>query len=199
MDWRCRSSSSGRCSAGCATGCSSTVEVAASPPAVRLGPELAFQLHQAPDPGAVGAEVRLDVGGRLLDGGQVDAEQLRAPLQRCRDRPAQVRVVPGPHRIRISNTGSGGDRERCVVRQGNASLGGPRWGRNSAEPGGQQRTAGDNESRGQRLVRGDVLGREIAGLGFHTAAATGPQGSGSGVPRPTSMSDHLRVFRKCED
>ena len=41
--------------------CSSTVEVAASPPAVRLGPELAFQLHKAPDPRAVGAEVGLDL------------------------------------------------------------------------------------------------------------------------------------------
>jgi hypothetical protein len=60
---------------------SSAVEVAAAPPAVCLGSELAFQLHQAPDPGAVGAEVGLDVGGRLVDGGQVDAEQLRAPLQ----------------------------------------------------------------------------------------------------------------------
>jgi hypothetical protein len=59
---------------------SSTVEVAALPPAVRLGPELAFQLRQAPDPGAVAAEVGLDVGGRLTDGGQVDAEQLRALL-----------------------------------------------------------------------------------------------------------------------
>jgi hypothetical protein len=29
--------------------------------------------------------------------GQVDAEQLRAPLQRRRDRPSQVRVIPGPH------------------------------------------------------------------------------------------------------
>jgi len=90
---------------------SSTVEVAASPPAVRLWPELAFQLHQAPDPGAVGADVGLDVGGRLLDGGQVDAEQLSAPLQRCRDRPALVRVVPGPHWSRVSNSCSGLDRE----------------------------------------------------------------------------------------
>src|SRR5215212_9974921 len=68
----------------------SAVEVAPAAAAVRLRPELALQLHQAPDPGAVGAEVRLDVGGQLVDGGQVDAEQLRAPLQRCRDRPAQV-------------------------------------------------------------------------------------------------------------
>jgi hypothetical protein len=60
----------------------STVEVAASPPAVRLGSELAFQLHQAPDPGAVGAEVGLDADGQVVDGGEVDAEQLRAPLQR---------------------------------------------------------------------------------------------------------------------
>jgi hypothetical protein len=53
---------------------SSTVEVAAAPPAVRLRPELAFQLHQAPDAGAVGTEVGLDVGGQLTDGGRVDAE-----------------------------------------------------------------------------------------------------------------------------
>jgi hypothetical protein len=80
-----------------------TVEVAASPPAVRLGSELAFQLHQAPDPGAVDAEVGLDLGGRLADGGQVDAEQLGAALQRRRDRPGPIRVVPSPHRTRISN------------------------------------------------------------------------------------------------
>jgi hypothetical protein len=65
-----------------ATAASSAVTVAASAPAVRFRPELAFQLHEAPDPGAVGAEVRLDVGSHLADGGQVDAEQLRAPLQR---------------------------------------------------------------------------------------------------------------------
>jgi hypothetical protein len=51
--------------------------------------------------------------------------------------------------------------------------GGPRWGRNSAAPGGQQRTAGDNERRGQRLVTALGLGRETAGLGFHTAEAMG--------------------------
>jgi hypothetical protein len=72
------------------------VEVAAPAPAIGLGSELPLKLHEAPDPGAVGAEVRLDRGGQLADGGQVDAEQLRALLQRCRDRPAQVRVVPGP-------------------------------------------------------------------------------------------------------
>jgi hypothetical protein len=82
---------------------SSTVEIAASPPAVRPWPELTLQLHQAPDPGAVGTEVGLDVGGRRTDGGQVDAKQIRAPLQRRRDRPAQIRVVPSPHRTRLSN------------------------------------------------------------------------------------------------
>jgi hypothetical protein len=76
---------------------SSTVKVAASPPAVRLGPELTLQLHQAPHLGAVGTEVGLDVGGRRTDSRQVDAEQLCAPLQRRRDRPAQLRVVPSPH------------------------------------------------------------------------------------------------------
>jgi hypothetical protein len=49
------------------------------------------QLYQAPDPGAVGAEVGLDVGGRLAGGGQVDAEQLGAPLQRRR-----IRGAAGP-------------------------------------------------------------------------------------------------------
>jgi hypothetical protein len=44
---------------------SSSVKVAAAPPAVRFGPELAFQLHQALDPGAVGGS---RVGGSS-DGG----------------------------------------------------------------------------------------------------------------------------------
>jgi hypothetical protein len=50
------------------------VEVTAPAPAVRLAPELALELHEALDPGAVGAEVGLDLGGQLADGGQVDAE-----------------------------------------------------------------------------------------------------------------------------
>jgi hypothetical protein len=111
---RCQSSWAGRCLAGLLPR-SSTVEVATSPPAVGLGPELALQLHQAPDPG-VGTEVGLDVGRRLTDDRQVDAEQFRAPLQRRRDRPAQVRVVPSPLRNRVSNTGSRANRERCVAR-----------------------------------------------------------------------------------
>jgi hypothetical protein len=88
--WRCRSSWSGRCLVNVLLPCSSAVEEAASPPAVHLRSELPLQLHEAPDPGAVSTDVGLDVGRRLLDGGQVDAEQLRAPLQRRRDRPAQV-------------------------------------------------------------------------------------------------------------
>jgi hypothetical protein len=79
----------------------SAVKVAAPAPAVRLGLELALKLHQAPDLLAVGTDVRLNVGGQLADGGQVDAEQLRAPLQRRRDRPAQVGLVPSPHRGRL--------------------------------------------------------------------------------------------------
>jgi hypothetical protein len=63
----------------------SAVGVAASAPAVRLGPELALQLHQAPHLDAVGTEVGLNLGGRRTDG-QVDAEQLGASLQRRRDR-----------------------------------------------------------------------------------------------------------------
>ena len=66
----------------------SAVEVAASPPAERLRPQLPLKQHQAPDLGAVRADVRLNVGSQLADDGQVDAEQLRAALQRRRDRPA---------------------------------------------------------------------------------------------------------------
>src|SRR5215216_342867 len=108
----------------------SAVEVTAAAPAVCLWPELAFQLHQAPDPGAVGAEVRLDLGGQFADSGQVDAEQLRALLQRRRDRPTQVQVVPGPHRTRLSNTGwkSGSATMRSSTSRSEPA--GPRWGRN---------------------------------------------------------------------
>src|SRR4029450_13662860 len=56
----------------------STVEVAAPASAVSLGPELSLMLHQAPDPGAVGAEVGLDVGGRLMDGGPGEAGEAGA-------------------------------------------------------------------------------------------------------------------------
>jgi hypothetical protein len=76
------------------------VEVPARSRRYASGPELAVELHQAPDLGAVRADVGRDVVGRLLDGGEVDAEQLGALLQRRRDRPAQGRVVPGPHRTK---------------------------------------------------------------------------------------------------
>src|SRR6266545_8333113 len=72
----------------------SAVYIAAPPSAKRLGPELPLKQHEAPHLDAVGTDVGLDVGGHLADGGQVDAEQLRAPLHRRRDRPAQVRVLP---------------------------------------------------------------------------------------------------------
>jgi hypothetical protein len=137
----------------------STVDVAAPASAVRLGPQLPLELHQAPNLGAIYADVRLNRGGHLADGGQIGAEQLRASLQRRRDRPSQVRVMPGPHRTRVSNTSSGANRERCVVRRAAHSLGGPCWGRNSAEPGGQQRTAADNKRRGQRAFRSDSPGK----------------------------------------
>ena len=45
------------------------------------------------DGGAVGTDVRLDACGELAGGGQVDAEQPRALVERRRRRPAQVRVV----------------------------------------------------------------------------------------------------------
>jgi hypothetical protein len=113
--WRCPSSWSGRWLAGGATGRSSTVEVAASPRAVRLGLEVAFQLHQTPDPGAIGTELGLDVGGRLTDGGQVDAEQLCAPLQRRCDRPAHVRSCQVPTTRRRRSACRGGGRLQVVA------------------------------------------------------------------------------------
>jgi hypothetical protein len=84
----------------------SALQVAAPAAAVGLGPELTLELHQAPDSGAVSSDIRLNVGGQRMDGGQVDAEQLGAAFQRRRDRPAQVRVVPGPDRPCVSNTSS---------------------------------------------------------------------------------------------
>jgi len=54
----------------------------------RLGAELALKLHETPDLCAIRPDVGLDLGGGLADGGQVGAEQLRAPLERGRDRPA---------------------------------------------------------------------------------------------------------------
>jgi hypothetical protein len=67
--------------------------------------------------------------------------------------------VPGPHRTRVSNKGSRANRERCVARRASDGLDGPRWGRNSAEPGGQQGTEGDNERRGQQRFRSHSLGQ----------------------------------------
>jgi hypothetical protein len=111
--------------------------VAASPPTyASVWPELAFLLHQAPDPGAIRAPVGLDVGGRLLDGGQVDAEQLRAPLQRGRGRPARIRVVPSPHRTRLWNTYGSGSR----------SLAGPSLVRGTRPNNGQPRTITDTDA-----------------------------------------------------
>jgi hypothetical protein len=76
-----------------------TGDVAAADPAVGVGSQLPLQLHQAPDLGAVDPEIGLDVGGRLPDVVEVDAEQLGAPLQRGRDRAGQGGVVrfPGLH------------------------------------------------------------------------------------------------------
>jgi hypothetical protein len=76
----------------------STADVAAPDPSVCLSVALAHQPHQAPDLAAVDTDVGLDVAAPL-DDGRVDAEQLRAPLQRRGDRPRVSRVVqfPGPH------------------------------------------------------------------------------------------------------
>jgi hypothetical protein len=60
-------------------------DVAAPDPTVGVGPQVPLELHQAPDLGAVNSNVGLDVGGRLADGVEVDAEQLGALLQRGGD------------------------------------------------------------------------------------------------------------------
>ena len=65
----------------------STADVAAPHVPVCLGTKAPLQLHQAPDLAAVDPDIRLDVGCCPLDGGEIDAEQLDAPLQRRGDRP----------------------------------------------------------------------------------------------------------------
>ena len=77
----------------------STANVAAPHAPVCLGTKAPLQLHEAPDLAAVDPDVRLDVGRCPLDGGEVDAEQLGAPLQRRGARPRVGRVVrfPGSH------------------------------------------------------------------------------------------------------
>jgi hypothetical protein len=94
----------------------SMVDVPAPPPTIGLGSELALKLHQAPDLHTVGTDVGLDVGGHLADGDQVDAEELGTSLERCRDRPAQVQVMPGLHGSRASNTRSRSSRQSCLPR-----------------------------------------------------------------------------------
>ena len=71
-------------------------DVAAPDPAVGLGAELAPELHEAPDLGAIHPGVGFDVESRPEDGGQVDAEQLGAPLQWGGDRPGEGRIVGFP-------------------------------------------------------------------------------------------------------
>jgi hypothetical protein len=76
-----------------------TGDVAAPDPAAGLGAGLALELHEAPDLGPIDPDIGLDVGGRSGDGGQVDAEEFGAALQRRGDRPSIGWVVrfPGPH------------------------------------------------------------------------------------------------------
>jgi hypothetical protein len=66
------------CSSGLGAAAS---DVATADPPVGVGPQLALQLHQAPDTGAVDPQVGLDMDGRSLDGLEVDAEELGAALQ----------------------------------------------------------------------------------------------------------------------
>jgi hypothetical protein len=73
-----------------------------------------------------------------------------------------VSIKLQPH----SSTRSGAGHNAASSNGAAQSPGGPRWGRNSAEPGGQQRTAGDNEPRGQQPFTALGLGRETAGVNF---------------------------------
>jgi hypothetical protein len=70
-------------------------------------------------------------------------------------RPGRARSPPNQAIEHKFERGSGTLRSPDGAAQ---TLGGPRWGRNSAEPGGQQRTAGDNEGRGQQPFRSDLSG-----------------------------------------
>jgi hypothetical protein len=167
---------------------SSAVEEAASPAAVRLWSELVLQLHQAPDPCAVGTEVGLDVGGRHLNGGQVDAKQLRAPLQRRRDRPAQVRVAPSPHRGRLSNWCSGRNRECYRLR-----------------PDGTAEHTGDWSrlwSQRSSLARRAADGQQPTTVGINTTLREGDrsskrQGGGSVVHLPLSIDPSRSITLRC--
>jgi hypothetical protein len=73
-----------------------TGDVATPDPPIGLEAELALELHETPDLGSVDPYTGLDVGGRLTDGGQVDVEELGAPLQRRGDRPSIGRVIRFP-------------------------------------------------------------------------------------------------------
>jgi hypothetical protein len=119
---------------------SSTVKVATPAAAIHLGPELAFQLHEAPDPGAVGADIRLDVGSRLADGGQGRrrAAPRTAPAapRSAGPRPGRAKSPPDQRIEHKFESISATLRSPPGAAQ---RLGGSRWGRNSADPGGQQR------------------------------------------------------------
>jgi hypothetical protein len=54
---------------------------------------MALELHEAPDRAAVDPQIRLDMGSRLLDGGEVDAQELGAALQGSGDRAGQGGIV----------------------------------------------------------------------------------------------------------
>jgi hypothetical protein len=97
------------------------------------------------------------------------------------------------------------DRPRCEKRvivepTSPQSTVGSHRGHGRAEPGGQRRTTGDNEARGQRPFPAIDLGRETAGLGFHTAEATGSKPvtptSTNGFPAPLPRVVCLTNCRK---
>ena len=91
-----------------------TGDGATSDPAVGLGPELALELHEAPDLGPVDPDIGSDAGGRLTDGGQVDTEEFGAPLQRRGDRPRGGRVTGGPKALVVSAPTSLGSKHAVV-------------------------------------------------------------------------------------
>src|SRR5918994_1923892 len=68
-------------------------DVAPADPAVGVRPELAPELHETPDLGAVDPDVGFDVGGRLLDGGEIHAQEFGAALKRGCDWPGQGGVA----------------------------------------------------------------------------------------------------------
>jgi hypothetical protein len=113
------------------------VEVAAAAPTVGLGSELPLKQRQAPDPGAVGAAVRLDLSGQLAEGGQVD-------LTRISDQAgvAVTNMEPGKRGIRpyfyVDDINAGAARVKELGGEANDPVPGMGWFATCRDPEGNE-------------------------------------------------------------